>query len=180
MPNSVPIGSGNSCATRPTATGTGCPARNEHTMMSIASGNCAANLLWRRLRMNSSAANGRARPPTRPAPPASVTSPRKCKTADNAPPASFIVIGQQKKKRKKSQSARHKRDQCEGECATRHARFQHQPVEPGDAEAEEAILGQPALAAKLNQDRLAVRLIGQELEPPVHVAAVGGGREAEQ
>src|SRR4051812_41502747 len=38
MPNSVPTGSGSSRATIAIATGVGCPARSERTMMSIASG----------------------------------------------------------------------------------------------------------------------------------------------
>src|ERR1700738_3923918 len=70
MPNSVPIGSASSCATSPIATGTGCPARNERTMMSIASGNCAPNLPWRRLRARTSRMNGNSIAANSPVPPA--------------------------------------------------------------------------------------------------------------
>src|ERR1043165_7223890 len=75
---------GNSCATRPTATGTGWPARSERTMMSIASGNCAANLLWRRLRMNISTANGSLTAAMSAAIRAPTKSPRNLNTPANA------------------------------------------------------------------------------------------------
>src|SRR5512139_264746 len=63
MPNSVPIGSAISRATIAIAIGTGCPARNERTMMSMPSGNCALNFFCRRLRKNHSTSAGKTRPP---------------------------------------------------------------------------------------------------------------------
>ena len=144
MPNSLPIGSGISRATMVIAIGTGWPARRLRTMMSSASGNCAPNFFWRRLRRNAqhqTEAGPCRRTATAIAGVMSACRERQSRAANSATTPS------RDEERKLADA-----DASSPDCSISRLSTDHrQPVV--------AAAGQPALAAQLHQHALAVGLV---------------------
>ena len=138
MPNSVPIGSVISRLTMLMAIGTGWPARRLRTIMSSASGNCAANLPCRRPRKKRSTKYGSAVALNSAAATASTTLSRNTSMATNATTLAMTMIDEEA-------------GEADGEPG-----LQDQPVERDEAEPVIAARGQPALAPQLDQHAFAI------------------------
>ena len=140
VPNSLPIGSPSSRATMLMAIGTGWPARNERTMMSMASGNCAANFFCRRERRNLSTMKGS-------------TKPLNSAANDGVQQAPFEHHGGGERGDHADDDEQDQPAETDGQAG-----LQHELIEVDERQLVFAAAGQPALAPQLHQHAFAVRL----------------------